>query len=603
VCLCTTDIISGQRWQIWADDQPKKNPLPDGPDILYVCYSAQAENSYFLASGWDLPRNILDLYAVHKQQANGYQEFRKGEMRSMRCSLLGMMAENGLASEAYTVEQKDYWRKIIMRGEPYTEEEKQGILDYCSADERDLQLLLPKLLPTLNLDLQLLLGDFTRVLGWVDYNGIPVDAALCRRLAKNWPAILEGRAWHCEEQNSYGVFRFDSTGAHLDQKLYADLIEREGLAREWPRSATGKFSTSISNKKKEQPNLRTMAHKNSRFKSLFETVEMLQNYKQFELSLGPDGRWRSPNTPWEQKTGRVSPRGASLFRMHSWFRNLIMPPPGRAVAYVDLMSAEYGIGGLLSGDKLMTAAYIDTVEGRAESPYLITGMRIGMIPQHADKKHPQYRICKAAELGMMYGQGPKGCSDHTGISLEAAEEFHAGHRRIYRTYWEYIEWRIHRAYIERRMTTPLGFCINVNRDVKSTTLQNWPNQATCAEIMRLATTRMVDEGLSICSTVHDAVLIEADDVEIEKHVEKAKECWRWAGERVVKFPMEADSKIVRSGQHYVDDDGKEAWEQMMELLARVEKEQSNGKNTCGDGDVPELGKPVEAEDNSAIKTW
>jgi hypothetical protein len=69
------------------------------------------------------------------------------------------------------------------------------------------------------------------------------------------------------------------------------------------------------------------------------------------------------------------------------------------------------------------------------------------------------------------------------------------------------------------------------------------------------------------------VLIEADDAEIEQHVEIAKECWRWASERVLKFRMEADSKIVRAGQQYVDDeDGQAAWERLMELLQEVETE-------------------------------
>jgi hypothetical protein len=43
----------------------------------------------------------------------------------------------------------------------------------------------------------------------------------------------------------------------------------------------------------------------------------MQNYKQFVPLLGPDGRWRAPNVPWKQKTGRVTPEGPNLFSMHS----------------------------------------------------------------------------------------------------------------------------------------------------------------------------------------------------------------------------------------------------------------------------------------------
>jgi DNA polymerase-1 len=578
VCLCATDIISGQKWQVWAGGQPQNNPLPTGPDVLYVCYAATAEHSYFLARGWNLPENILDLYAFHKLQANGYQEFHRGKMRDLERNLLGMMAENGLAFEAYTPEEKEHWRKLIRRGGPYTTEEQQGILDYCSADERDLQLLLPILLPQMDLNQQLLLGDFTRVLAWMEFNGIPVDIKMCNRLWRAWPKILLGLVRRCEAENNYNVFRFDKEGAHLDEKLYVELIVREGLQDEWPQSKTGKYSKSISKKRNEQPNLRTMANKYPRFRAFFEVVELLQNYKRFEPPIGPDGRWRAPNVPWRQKTGRVTPKDANLFRMHSWFRFLIKPPAGRAVAYIDLMSAEYGVGGLLSGDEQMMETYRDVIEGRAESPYLVTGKKMGMIPQDADKKHPRYKLCKSAELAMMFGQTPQGCAEANNIGLDVAEEFHAGHRKLYHTYWSYTDWRIREARGAKRMSTPLGYYINVNRTVQDNTLLNWPMQATCAEIMRLATSRMVDEGLSICVTVHDAVLLEAPLEDIEQHVEIAKNCWRWASERVLKFRMDADAKIVRYPDQYTDEDGTEAWNQMVQFLEEIEKNDERTAN-------------------------
>lgn len=189
-----------------------------------------------------------------------------------------------------------------------------------------------------------------------------------------------------------------------------------------------------------------------------------------------------------------------------------------------------------------------------------------------DKKHPQYRKCKSAEFGMMFGQSPAGCAENNGIPLEEAEAFHIGHRRLYKTYWNWADWRIHRAYSERRIQTPYGFYLNVHRNTSRNTLLNWPMQATCAEILRLATTRMLDEGLSILLTVHDAVLIESADEDIERDVEIAKECWRWAGERVVKYPMASDAKIFHSGQRFHDDDGQEEWETIIRLLEEVERE-------------------------------
>ena len=71
-------------------------------------------------------------------------------------------------------------------------------------------------------------------------------------------------------------------------------------------------------------------------------------------------------------------------------------------------------------------------------------------------------------------------------------------------------------------------------------------QAACAEIMRLAASFMVDEGLALCATVHDAVLIEASIEQIDADVEVAKRCWARASDIVLGgFALDADSKIVR----------------------------------------------------------
>ena len=88
---------------------------------------------------------------------------------------------------------------------------------------------------------------------------------------------------------------------------------------------------------------------------------------------------------------------------------------------------------------------------------------------------------------------------------------------------------------------------------------------------------MVDEGLSICITVHDAVPLEAPLEEIGQHVEIAKDCWRWASGKVLKFRLDADAKIVRYPDRYTDDDGTEAWNQLIQFLEEIEKKERMAK--------------------------
>jgi DNA polymerase-1 len=115
----------------------------------------------------------------------------------------------------------------------------------------------------------------------------------------------------------------------------------------------------------------------------------------------------------------------------------------------------------------------------------------------------------------------------------------------------------------------------VDKKTPSTTLSNFPMQAGCAEIMRLAASFMVDEGLALCATVHDAVLIEAPIEQINAHVEVAKQCWARASDIVLGgFALDADAKIVRYPDVYQDDDGEEMWARLQGVLADLERSPS-----------------------------
>ena len=83
---------------------------------------------------------------------------------------------------------------------------------------------------------------------------------------------------------------------------------------------------------------------------------------------------------------------------------------------------------------------------------------------------------------------------------------------------------------------------------------------------------MVDEGLALCATVHDAVLIEAPIDRINLDVEAAKSCWRRASEIVLDgFGLDADSKTVCYPDVYHDGDGEEMWTRLLNILDELER--------------------------------
>jgi hypothetical protein len=78
--------------------------------------------------------------------------------------------------------------------------------------------------------------------------------------------------------------------------------------------------------------------------------------------------------------------------------------------------------------------------------------------------------------------------------------------------------------------------------------------------------------LSICATVHDAVLLEASLEQIDRHVQIAKDCWCWASEKVLRFRLDADAKVVRSPDRYSDEEGSGVWNQLVQFLEEIEEQ-------------------------------
>ena len=94
------------------------------------------------------------------------------------------------------------------------------------------------------------------------------------------------------------------------------------------------------------------------------------------------------------------------------------------------------------------------------------------------------------------------------------------------------------------MTAPMGWRITVNEDTNPRSLFNFPMQTSCAEILRVATTMMLDNGIQLCALVHDAVLIEAPLDRIGHDVAIAQQCWREASQIVLDgFALESDCVV------------------------------------------------------------
>src|SRR5215472_11468372 len=138
VCFVARELRSGRLFREWVDsDIPTEPPFAHYPTTIIVAYYNSAEFGCCRALGWSFSPLTIDLYAEFRIATNG--QFVPGGS-----NLLGALRWFGL--DAIEGAKKDFMRKRILAGGPYSSEERQAILNYCQSDVDALVQLLPRLI-------------------------------------------------------------------------------------------------------------------------------------------------------------------------------------------------------------------------------------------------------------------------------------------------------------------------------------------------------------------------------------------------------------------------------------------------------------------------
>src|SRR5262249_9176145 len=143
----------------------------------------------------------------------------------------------------------------------------------------------------------------------------------------------------------YGLF----VGESFINMRFGEWLQEQGIP--WPYYPSG------------QPMLharlfRDMAAAYPQLGPLHQLRQSLGKMRLTRLAIGADGFNRCALRPFRSVSGRNQPsNSAFIFGPASWFRSLIKPPPGYAIAYCDWGAQEIAIGAALSGDEGMIAGY------------------------------------------------------------------------------------------------------------------------------------------------------------------------------------------------------------------------------------------------------
>ena len=147
---------------------------------MMVAYFASAEFGCMLELGWELPNNVIDLFAEHRVETNGLY-LPTGN------SFLSALAWRGLTRIEVAV--KDAMRDLILGQSSWSPVQQVEIMDYCTSDVEGLDVLLRTMLSKIDLPRALLRGRYTKAVAHMERNGIPIDTAVHEVLVAKWGSV------------------------------------------------------------------------------------------------------------------------------------------------------------------------------------------------------------------------------------------------------------------------------------------------------------------------------------------------------------------------------------------------------------------------------
>jgi DNA polymerase I-like protein with 3'-5' exonuclease and polymerase domains len=250
-------------------------------------------------------------------------------------------------------------------------------------------------------------------------------------------------------------------------------------------------------------------------------------------------------------------------------RFLIKPPPGYALLYCDWSGQEYGEAAYFSGDQKMIADYAN------DDPYLGFAKRINLAPQDATKQtHPKLRdqLKVAAGLGVLYGAQAPTVARAGNMTESKAQRVLREHRYTYPQFWRWREQVINHARLAGELRTCLGWKWRVCGDDSTNSISNWMMQAHGADMLRVACCLAVEQGIEVCTPVHDALLVLAPVDAIEDVRNATVACMEEASSVILggpKLKVGVDAPVIYPNR-FSDKRGEEMWNRLQDILLAVE---------------------------------
>jgi DNA polymerase-1 len=545
VCVCMKDLLSNHSWELWLDEIPAKPPFPLDKTTLIITFNASAECGTFKELGWPAPARILDLFAEYCDRRNGSD----GETGR---SLLAALEYFGLDTIGATHKQQMIDR--ILRGPPFTEQERREICDYCWSDVNALERLLPIMLPHIGWKGALVRGRYGNAVASMQRAGIPVNVALLNEVVARWSEIQVGLIRRIDRD--FGVY--DGTTFKADR--FEAYVEKAGIP--WPRLKTGALAL-------DADTFGDMARVFPVIAPLAELRNAIGKMRKNDVPIGEDGRARTGLRPFASSTSRNQPSTSQfLYGASKWIRNFIQPEIGHALIYFDYSAEEIGIAAAISGDKVMQSDYLDG------DYYTNFGVALGQLPPGctkamADELGVRDKL-KIACLAMIYGMGPALLASRIDRPTAVAAGWIRYHRSRYHVFWNFAQRAIDHVMRGGSLETELGWHLHPRRDPNPRSIANFPVQANASEILRVACCLVTEAGYETCCPVHDAILVNCKIEDIDRTLVEVKAMMTKASQIVLGgFAIKVGHEVTKYPNHLTDKRGTKMWTAVMAELDKL----------------------------------
>jgi len=633
VCAVTKDHLEDSHRVWWTHEDPSEFvayiAAKIADDYMFCAHNMVADVSALVSIGVDVSEmKCLDTMVEtlmlqnqnHKRKYGKY--FIDGKYGE---SKFGLSTDNwdkshvgsGLAAITYNIlgvtpnPNKKDMRYRIIRGGPFTEQEKQEILDYCASDIEHLTSLLKALVaeirglcniggipPTLEeyYEEALIRGKWMKNCALIERRGIPINLERLKRLQDNMDEIVNALKANLSTQ-VYPFYIYNKKWVKNDANLFK-LIEDKGLGKIWPQTSAsnpekkrykadddtlGMFSHIAEIKELQRVKAKCVGlsyisaaaegfvevkSSNSKTKVIKKNADGSMAQK-----IGSDGRLRVFVWPYYSTTSRNQPsNGQFIFVMPSWMRCLIQPPKGKVIIGADFRAQESIIAACESGDKNLEAAY------DSGDSYICFAKMAGAVPPEATKKtHPEERdIYKGVSLATQYGMGEISMSKQLTlnlkkeVSVETTRKLIRQHRTIFATYWEWQAKVIASYAAGNPIKLRDGWRIWTDNP-NPRAVGNAPMQGNGQVVLRESVDRCHKDKLEVLSSLHDALYCECGEDDIDRvsklMVKNMEDAF------IIHYGRKigVDVHVHRHGEEWIEDKARKDFDSLKQYFMSIEE--------------------------------